>query len=263
MRTSTPPSQPTASDEVWFAYRTPRPDARVRLFCLPHAGGSASIFRTWSAELGASIEVLPVQLPGREARMGEPPFTRLPPLVDTLVEVVRRRLDKPYALFGHSMGALVGFELARALRRRGLPRPVHLFLASYTAPQVLARTPPAPKTREVEPTLAHKRAQAHAVPGEMTAELLKLVMPTLLADTALCESYTYQEEEPLECPLSVFRGSEDEVREHHIEAWRELTRGSFSTRTFLGDHFFLRETPRGLLQLLRHTLTSSPERLAP
>ncbi|NTX54583.1 thioesterase II family protein, partial [Myxococcus sp. CA039A] len=114
------PALPAAE---WLAFHVPQPSAWVRVFCLPHAGGSASLFRTWQAELGQDIEVCPVQLPGRENRLREPPLRELPRVVDFLVDVVARHGDKPFALFGHSMGALLAYELTRALRERGLPTP--------------------------------------------------------------------------------------------------------------------------------------------
>ncbi|RKH21369.1 thioesterase [Corallococcus praedator] len=242
--------------ESWLSHHTPRPEARVRLFCLPHAGGGASLFRTWAPHLAPDVEVLPVQLPGRENRLRETPLTEVPALVEQLVDVVRARQDKPFALFGHSMGALLAFELARALRRHGLPEPLHLFLASYTAPQLLTRTPPKARTHEADPEVVRALLTERGIPESMGEELKQLVLPSLLADTAVCESYQYTEEAPLECPVSAFRGSEDYVQEHHLEGWREQTRGPFTARSFLGDHFFLRDTPRGLLQALRRALAS-------
>ncbi|MCY1078994.1 thioesterase II family protein [Archangium lansingense] len=251
-------SPPNAdATESWISHHTPRPEARVRLFCLPHAGGGASLFRTWAPLVAPEVEVLPIQLPGRENRLREAPFTELPPLVERLVDVVRAWQDKPFALFGHSMGALLSFELARALRRHGLPGPTHLFLASYTAPQLLAQTPPKPRTHEADPEVVRAILTARGIPETMGEELKQLVLPSLMADTAICESYQYVEEVPLECPVFAFRGSEDYVQEHHLDAWRELTRGPFTARAFLGDHFFLRDTPRGLLQALRKTLASA------
>src|SRR2546423_7692121 len=105
------------SSNPWFQYWKPNPLARLRLFCFPYAGGHAALFRTWSKGLPSEIELCPVQLPGRERRMREKPYANLPELIDTLVGVLSPYLDKPYVLFGHSMGALISFELARALRR--------------------------------------------------------------------------------------------------------------------------------------------------
>jgi surfactin synthase thioesterase subunit len=240
---------------AWLAYHVPQPQARVRLFCLPHAGGSASLFRGWQAELGSSIEVCPIQLPGREGRLQEPPQRDWRGLMEPLVELVRHHQDKPYALFGHSMGALISFELVRALRARGLPEPLHLFVASYRAPQLLDDT--GVKTKEIDAEKVRRASHTLALPMEMTDELVRLVKPALLADTALCESYVYTAQPPLRCPLSAFRGSTDYVDAESTEGWREMTSGPFTSRNFLGDHFFLKELPRGLLQIVRRGLTSA------
>jgi len=106
----------------WVMYPRPNPDARLRLFCFPYAGGGASVFYAW-AEGSPQMEVCPVQLPGRESRLSEPPFTRLPPLVQALASDIRTHLDKPFAFLGHSMGATIAFELARELAREQKGRP--------------------------------------------------------------------------------------------------------------------------------------------
>src|SRR5450759_4546174 len=100
----------------WIACRKPNPQARLRLFCFPYAGTGASIFRTWSDGLPAEVEVCPVEFPGRGTRLMETPFTQLSPLVQALAQALVPLMDKPFAFFGHSLGALVGFELARQLR---------------------------------------------------------------------------------------------------------------------------------------------------
>jgi medium-chain acyl-[acyl-carrier-protein] hydrolase len=248
MSTTTPP--------MGLAFHEPPPSAGVRLFCLPHAGGSASLFRTWQKEMGQDVEVCPVQLPGRENRLREPPLRELPRMLDLLVDIVARHPDKPFALFGHSMGALLAYELTRALRERKLPGPVHLFVASYRAPQTLASAPATPATHDIDVAEARRLGAALSLSGEMAEEMLSLMRGTLLADTALCESYRFQPGPPLSCPLSAFRGIDDYVPEDATEAWRELSTGRFATQTFLGDHFFLRNTPRGLIQNLRRSLAN-------
>ena len=250
--------QPPPIVDPWLALHVPQPQARLRLFCLPHAGGSASLFRTWQAELGPDIEVCPLQLPGRESRLNEPPFRELRPLVEALSDTVARYADRPFAFFGHSMGALLAFELTRTLVARGLPGPVHLFVASYRAPHTLAASPPTAATHDIDANEAKRRETALALPTGMGEELLALVREALLADTAVCEGYVFTPGAPLTCPLSAFRGSEDYVPDDATKAWRALSSGPFTSRTFLGDHFFLRGTPRGLLQAVRRALSDSP-----
>src|SRR5262245_25071207 len=121
--------------ERWLAFARPRPQAAIRLFCFPYAGGGASVFRGWANGLPGSVEVCPVQIPGRETRFREPAFTRLPLLIEAVAESLGPHLDRPFALFGHSLGALVAFELARHLQRERGPEPVHLFVSGCGAPQ--------------------------------------------------------------------------------------------------------------------------------
>ena len=136
----------------WLAYREVKPHARLRIFCFPYAGGGASIFRGWTALLPADLEVCPVQLPGREGRLREAPFTHMEPMVNALVDALQPYFDLPFVLFGHSMGAAIAFELTRELRRRGRPQPLHLFAAGRRAPHLHRRTcapctPPADRSR--------------------------------------------------------------------------------------------------------------------
>ncbi|WNZ65578.1 thioesterase domain-containing protein [Myxococcus sp. MxC21-1] len=238
----------------WLAFHVPAPASWARLFCLPHAGGSASLFRTAS---GAGTGHRGV--PGAAPRPGEPPSRAAPARAAgrhrPLVDVLAKHTDKPYALFGHSMGALLAYELTRALRERGLPAPLHLFVASYRAPHTLQAHAPATATHDIDASEARRLGESRAVSGEMAEELLTLMRTTMLADTAVCEGYSWKPGPVLACPLSAFRGFDDYVPDDATEAWRQLTSGPFATQTFLGDHFFLRQTPRGLLQNIRRSLT--------
>src|SRR5271156_6070491 len=128
--------------DSWIAYWKPRPKARLRLFCFPYAGASAMIYRLWSDGLSTDIELCPIQLPGRGIRLSECPFTDLPQLIDALAEALRPLLDKPFALFGHSLGTLISFELARELRANHQVRPLRLFVSAGPAPQIPHRGPP-------------------------------------------------------------------------------------------------------------------------
>jgi medium-chain acyl-[acyl-carrier-protein] hydrolase len=202
--------------------------------------------------LAPLAEVCPVQLPGREGRLREPPIADIRPLVERLADGLDTYLDRRYAIFGHSMGALIGFELARELRRRGSPDPVQLFIASYCAPHLQQRREN--RVGSVKQAVAKHLTDTGAVPEEMRGELLALLVPTLEADIQLCEAYEYTPESALSCPITAFRGNTDYVLAEHLAGWRELTRNTFHMQTFLGDHFFIRDTPRGLVQAIRRTL---------
>ncbi|WP_201364092.1 thioesterase II family protein [Dictyobacter formicarum] len=241
---------------VWFPYLQRKSGARVRLFCFPYAGGGASIFRTWSENVPPNIEVCPVQFPGRENRVMEPPFTNLNALLASLMPSLLPYLDMPYAFFGHSMGALVSFELARLLRRMNhKTRPIYLFVSGRRAPDIQDIDPPSHNL--TEPAFIEEIRRLKGTPEEVlqNAELLKMVIPLLRADFALCETYTYEKELLLKCPLSVFGGLQDkDVTREAISAWQKQTSCAFKMHFFAGDHFFLRKERYALLHVITQSL---------
>lgn len=249
------------TNHAWFSYWRRKPQARIRLFCFPYAGGAASVFRTWSELMPREIEVCPVQLPGRENRLGEPAFSSLPPLIEKLADRMSPYLEMPYALFGHSMGSLVCFELARYLRRTApASEPVALFVSGHRAPQLPASSPPI--CNLPEPAFIERLRHLQGTPEEVlqNEELLHLLMPLLRADFTLCENYTYYHEPPLNCPLSAFGGLQDtEVGIKTISAWREQTRSNFKQHFFPGGHFFLHKEQVALVRTLVQDLAAIRE----
>jgi medium-chain acyl-[acyl-carrier-protein] hydrolase len=170
----------------------------------------------------------------------ERPFTRLTPLVEALTEAIFPLLDKPFAFFGHSLGALVSFELARELRRRYGMHPVRLFASSGHAPQIPHRGPLIHTLPQRE-FLAELR-RLNGTPKEVLEheELMEIMLPLIRADFALYETYAYEHDSPLSCPIAAFGGSHDRKVSHgDLAAWRCQTSGSFSSRMFPGDHFFM------------------------
>jgi medium-chain acyl-[acyl-carrier-protein] hydrolase len=246
----------TAIDS-WIAFRKPNAQARLRLFCFPYAGTGASIFRTWPDGLPADVEVCPVQLPGRGTRLMETPFTQLSPLVEALAQALIPLLDKPFAFFGHSLGALVGFELARQLRRQSGVQPVRLFVSADRAPQLPQRDRPIHALPERE--FLDELRRLNGIPGKVLEEieLMQIMLPVLRADFAVYETYVYSTEPPLSFPISTFGGLQDRrVSRGDLEAWRDQTSASFSLRMFPGDHFFWNTTQPLLLQALSQELRS-------
>src|SRR2546421_56050 len=241
---------PSIADN-WLAHRVPRSQALLRLFCFPYAGGSASIFHSWSDALPSQIEVCPVQLPGRERRLREPPFTRLAPLLQALTQALRPYMNMPFALFGHSMGALISFELARELRRQDNSGPVHLFVSGSRAPQKPDPDPPVHALPEEKFIEKLRRLNGTPEAVVQNPELMMLVLPILRADFALYETYVYLTEEPLNCPISAFGGLQDNrLGRDDLVAWRDQTRMSFSLDMFPGNHFFLHTAQTLLLSVL-------------
>lgn len=250
-------SNPTDSATLNPWLPAPRPDstASLRLFCFPYAGGGAMIYRTWADSLPKSVEVIPIQLPGRETRLRETPFTSLQSLVETLGPVLLPYLDRPFAFFGHSMGGLISFELARWLRRHHELQPVHLFVSGRWAPQIVGPDPPSYNLPEAE--FLEEVRSLDGTPEEVFQhpELLQLLLPLLRADFTVCQTYTHLEEEPLRCPITVYGGLQDRsVGRAKLEGWRQHTAASFVLRMFPGGHFFLHGSQQQLLHTLAHDL---------
>lgn len=239
----------------WIAYRQPRPDARLRLFCFHYAGGGASIFRAWAGKLPQSIEVCPVQLPGRESRLAEPPMTRLTLLTEEVASAISPYLTLPFALFGHSMGAIIAFELARYLRRYARSTPSHLFISAHRAPQLPYRDPLSSTMPEDEIKENLRRLNGTRQGVLANSELMDLMLPILRADLQLGETYRFTDEEPLASPISVLGGRQDaEISYDDLLAWQMHTCGAWSIRLFEGDHFFLHSAEDELLPLLAREL---------
>lgn len=238
------------------------PDARVGLACFPFAGGDALAFRTWPAALGPSVEVYAVELPGRGLRLAERPHTRLAPLLDELACALGPLRERPLALFGHSMGALIAFELARRMEADGGPPPAHLFVAGSPPPEAPARTRlhDAPRGELV----ALLRALGGTPPEVYEhAELLDLFLPILRADLELLETRVHRPGPPLACGITALAGAHDAVARPAAAAeWAAYTRGPFDVRVLPGGHFFLRTAERELLDHLRVALEGPSARVS-
>ncbi|HEV2765620.1 MAG TPA: alpha/beta fold hydrolase [Pyrinomonadaceae bacterium] len=236
---------------AWFPNVRFDPHARLRLFCFPYAGGGAQIYRNWQAGLPSEIEVCPVQLPGRGSRLKEQGFTSLPALTEELKRVIRPHLDKPFAFFGHSMGGMITFELARSLREASAPQPVHLFIAGRRAPQVSVEEEVTYNLPEEE--FKERLRDIKGTPDEVLdhPELMQMMLPLLRADFELVETYEYQPGRLLDCPVSAYGGLEDvDVPGEQLGEWREETTGAFNQRMFPGGHFYLHAARERLLQMV-------------
>lgn len=233
----------------------PRPHALIRLFCCPYAGGNATVFRSWAAELPASIEVRALQPPGHFGRIADAPLTNLLALVATAGPQTVALLDRPFVLFGHSLGSIVAFELARWLRRHHPAPPEHLFVSGRRAPQFPETDPPHHSKSDAD--LIASLQEMNGTPPEVlaNAELLGLMLPMLRADFEMVETYAYVEDRPLSCPITALDGATDpESEPAWIDGWREHTTSRFARHTIAGDHFFINTHRADLLSLLRAEL---------
>jgi surfactin synthase thioesterase subunit len=244
--------------DPWILRLGPFPDAAVatRLFCFPYAGAGASVFRKWQSMLAPEVAVLPVQLPGRSTRLAERPRTRLCGLAGEIAEALAPSLDAPYALFGYSLGALVAFEFARELRRRGAPTPGHFFACARRAP-CLPETDGHVHDLPDAAFVSAVGARYEAIPPEVAAEaeLMALLLPALRADFEMLETYVYRDEPPLDCPITAIAGIDDpRATAPEVEAWERETRAAFSVRRFPGGHFFFRDRESVVAELVRSEL---------
>jgi surfactin synthase thioesterase subunit len=227
-------------NEPHFPSSSPVP---TRLYCIPHAGSGPSSFRAWRSVLAPRIEVVPLSLPGREARFSEPMLPSFDALVRDLADAVKGSLDLPYALLGHSMGALLAFELARWFRREKLPEPLHIFVSAHRAPHL-------PEQRPLhslpDSLLRAELNQLRGTPSEVLqdGELLRVLLPVLRADLRICETYACRPEPPLACAITCLGGANDtRVSKVQLVAWKRHTTGPFRMRLFPGGHFYLYDDP--------------------
>lgn len=246
-------TSPSLSRWVQPVRRTEEP--AVRLFCMPYAGGGATIFRSWAKELHEDIELCPIHLPGRDERMGEPLMRRVEPMAGAIAEAIMPLLDRPYALLGYSMGSLVAFEVARALRRRGAPSPARLFACARRAPHSTRRVP---AIHHLDDAAFIEAVQTfNGLPEALlqNEELLAIFLPIMRADFEVLDHYVYTPEPPLDCPISVFGGDPDPtVHAGDLAAWGELTTAGARVTHFPGGHFFLRTARRALLYAIEREL---------
>lgn len=252
----------TQTINPWISHSKPNTNAKLRLFCFPYAGGTASTFSSWSESLTSDIEICPLELPGHRYRITERPFERLEPFVDELACGLLPYLNKPFAFFGHSMGGLVSFELTHLLYQRYGLSPVHLFVSGRRAPQIIESKPPIHHLPEAEfiDELRSLNGTPEAVLRD--AELMELFLPVLRADFAAIETYVYTPKPRLNCPITVLGGLQDyKVSCEALEAWREQTNANFSMQMFQGDHFFINSNQSALLQFLNLELQTIVSRI--
>jgi medium-chain acyl-[acyl-carrier-protein] hydrolase len=247
----------TAVKNPWLVVSRRNPNAALRLFCFHYAGGNAYLFRTWHASLLPEVEVYGIQLPGRANRLLDSPCKRVPELFPELSDALVPLLNKPFVFFGHSMGALVAFETARWLRRNKQMLPAHLFVSGCQAPQIPDTDPPWHLMSDE--VLLAEMVKLNGTPEEVMQDrsLLELALPILRADCELCETYTYEEEAALPCPITAFSGTDDDKVGHDkVEGWRSQTTREFAHHVFDGDHFFVRSKEPELLKLLKTKLSN-------
>lgn len=220
------------------------------------------IFQRWVDKMASSVEVCPVQLPGRGNRIRETPFTQMTPLVESLAEGLSPYLEGPFAFFGHSLGAIVSFELALKLQRETGKLPIHLFVSGRRAPHIPRQHPITYNLPDNE--FVEELKRLNGTPKEVLehSELMQLMLPVLKADFEISETYKHSGGPLRGCPITAFGGKQDEeAPPHYLEAWHEHTTGPFKQRMLPGDHFFLHASEQLLLAALNQELCSMTARL--
>lgn len=243
--------------DPWLICTRTRPDAGVRLFCLPFSGAGASFYRDWHEAMGSDIEVRAIQLPGRETRYREARITDADILVKNIVQALAPFQDKPFAIFGYSLGALLAFEVSRELRKQNLSMPRHLFLAAMRAPQTPGVHPPLsllPDDMFLQQIEHYYQPQNEAwnIP-----ELRELFLPLLRDDFVLAENYTYRDDELLSCPIDVFAGTGDrgappELTQH----WSGQTTNTMEHHLYPGGHFFIDNAVKDIQKVILEKLSA-------
>lgn len=248
-------SKTKTSFNRWVTCPQPNPQAKLRLFCLPYAGGNAMVFRTWANHLPSTIEVCPLELPGRGRQMTLPPHTQMQPLVREIAENINPYLDKPFAIFGHSMGGLVSFELTRLLKSNYNLTPLHLFISARNAPQVPPTRRPIYNLPDAE--FWQEILKYNGTPDNLmeNKDIIELFLPIIRADFTVLDTYIYSPQPAFDFPLTVFAGLEDKsFANYELEAWQEHTTADFCLQMFQGDHFFLRSHEKLLLKTIAEKL---------
>ncbi|MEV7523956.1 alpha/beta fold hydrolase [Streptomyces sp. NPDC091371] len=239
---------------AWLRRFHPAEEAAVRLFCFPHAGGSASYYFPVSRALSPAADVVAVQYPGRQDRRGEPCVDDVRRLADLVVAELRPWCDRPVALFGHSLGATLGFEVALRLEAAGIT-PVALFASGRRAPSRHRENEQVHLASD-ERLLATIQKMSGTDPAVMAdEELLRSVLPAIRGDYKAAETYRYRPGPALACPVVVLNGDSDpEVTAEEAEGWTEHTGGPCSFRTFPGGHFYLNEHVAEVIELVRERI---------
>lgn len=240
----------------WLVRPQKQARPQLRLFCFAYAGGSGWIFRPWAKQLPTNIEIAAIELPGRGKRLADSPITSLPLLIEALGPQLLPYLDIPFAFFGHSLGALIAFELCRWLRQTVQLVPAHFYVSAARAPHLLIEPPLMHRLSSADFIDRLKHYQGTPISVLNNAELIDLMLPTLRADFTLLETYRYRPEAPLNCPITGFWGQQDGIVGRRDVADWQVQAAKFELDAVFGDHFFMHRSAfiQQLLPMLKRLI---------
>ncbi len=239
-------------DSPWLTTYGYSSQGGARIFAFPYSGAGTSIYSHWAKDFCDShVDFIGVQLPGRESRFGEMPISHLPLLVKELSKEIAPLTNQPFIFFGHSLGALIAFELCRELRRKKLSLPIHLFVSGFRPPQLSnpnKELHQLPEKNFIEGIREYGNTREEVLLNKI---LMDMLLPMLRADFCLNETYQYQQEVPLPCPITVLKGDNDSfAKPEQMFHWQQETSANFEEVTYTGGHFFLNEHQYSISQKL-------------
>lgn len=245
--------RPIRLSSRWFRSFGEVTDPICEVVCFPHAGASSAVYRNWQRHTTV-LGITAVQLPGREVRLGEPPLTEMNVLVDEVVTALRPLTTRRYALYGHSMGSLMAFEVTRALRAAGMPLPAALFVSGRDAPQYgdAEQVHHLPDSELLDRLRAWEGMEPQELP--QYEELVRLMLPTIRADLTLAETHPYTPGPPLPVPIRVLRGTDDPLMRPGDAGWARQTSADCAVRDFPGGHFFVQDHERSIVAFVEMTI---------
>lgn len=243
----------------WFICYKANATARLRLFCIPYVGGSASSFYTWTNELPSEVEIIGIQMPGLESRFQEAPLKSVKSVVKMLAHAIYPKLNKPFSFFGHSLGAFIGFELTDRLGKQYSLKPVRLFVSGIRAPQIPDSNPSIhhlPKSVFLKEL--HRRYRGITEEIFQDPDLVQELLPGLRASFKMYESYKYVDGDPLDCPITAFGGLQDyTASQEDLEAWGQQTKCVFTLHMIPGNHFFIHFEREHFLRTLSNEVSKT------
>jgi surfactin synthase thioesterase subunit len=248
--------------DTWVPFRNEGSVVRCRLFCFPHAAGNAAFYLPLRRLMPPEVDFCPVELPGRAARLDEPPFTSMSALMERLDHALQPLMGVPFGFFGHSVGACMAFEAARQLRSVDGRLAVHVFVSGRGSPKFACAGPPQarpPSDRDLLAILGRFGGTPAAV--MQRPELIAALLPALRADLALVAGYAV--EDRIACPITAFAGADDVTHSGFLQSWSDFTRGKFRTCIFPGGHFYFSPAAAALAKEIVQDLHASADVYAP